>query len=641
MGYKGESGEPLYEAALNDDVEKLRLLVQMGTDVNVCDFDGRTALHKAAAAGKLRAVQFLVQRGAKILCKDRWGQVPLQYAKENRHVDIAHFLEHSFALDSPLKRSRTLPSMVNWSSFTGGILSPVMTPKLTSKLRRDIPSPEFVRPLPVQKIQKSDKGRDAQAQKIEQLTQNEIQSRLLFTSHESRSDKSKLYEAFFVVGATKKESPAVVFRYPENSMMDLSGIADFCFPAGLDSPLIPRTTQVNANNIPMSKSPKVTRNDPPCNPPQVIHINNAQNSFVFLLTNKFGETLYCTCVVDDVLKIKPPFIKKLSRRRNQVLCYCAVTKYPLVQPFFKFLYSILDVIFYGQMINQTPDNGDTGKQILELLADTYKQDIPAPGQLLRLINCKVPMPFPNEAQQYLTQYCGQVLFQCFSEKKMLWLLSAILCEKSVLFISSSTRKLSSVVISFIPLIFPLTYVSSLIPILPNKLLSIIDAPVPYVVGMMSSAPIDEHHSLPPDLIVVDLEAPNAYHEIPTQPHVPELPNQEKLLESLPYFYRNKQLNTLADGEVSPIFGHINTYISSSLLTLQKYCITDLSNDVTVFWSDTFIEEQPERHVPFFRAFMETQMFRTYMDKRLRDYDNKRRSSTPQKIRGSGQSVKVH
>ena len=39
----------------------------------------------------------------------------------------------------------------------------------------------------------------------------------------------------------------------------------------------------------------------------------------------------------------------------------------------------LDVIFYGQMINQTPDNGDTGKQILELLADTYKQDIPAPG----------------------------------------------------------------------------------------------------------------------------------------------------------------------------------------------------------------------------------------------------------------------
>ena len=68
-------------SAANGDVSALRRFYLQGMDVSQCDYDGRTALHLAAAEGHLEVTKFLLEK-----ChvnpnpRDRWNFTPLQDA---------------------------------------------------------------------------------------------------------------------------------------------------------------------------------------------------------------------------------------------------------------------------------------------------------------------------------------------------------------------------------------------------------------------------------------------------------------------------------------------------------------------------------------------------------------------------------
>lgn len=55
------------------DLEGIRELLDSGIDVNFRDTDNRTALHIAACQGLTDVVALLLQRGAEVDPKDRWG----------------------------------------------------------------------------------------------------------------------------------------------------------------------------------------------------------------------------------------------------------------------------------------------------------------------------------------------------------------------------------------------------------------------------------------------------------------------------------------------------------------------------------------------------------------------------------------
>ena len=51
---------------------------QTGVDLDMCDYDGRTALHQAVTAGNMAVVRFLVNRAKCGLNPlDRWNSTPL------------------------------------------------------------------------------------------------------------------------------------------------------------------------------------------------------------------------------------------------------------------------------------------------------------------------------------------------------------------------------------------------------------------------------------------------------------------------------------------------------------------------------------------------------------------------------------
>jgi len=83
----------LLYSATTGDVTALRRLKGQGMKMGAKDYDGRTALHLAAAEGHLHCVQFLVQScDMSPLLQDRWGFTPLIEAHRFHHGDVVEFL---------------------------------------------------------------------------------------------------------------------------------------------------------------------------------------------------------------------------------------------------------------------------------------------------------------------------------------------------------------------------------------------------------------------------------------------------------------------------------------------------------------------------------------------------------------------
>ncbi|XP_077412003.1 60 kDa lysophospholipase isoform X2 [Vanacampus margaritifer] len=79
------------------DIEALETLKEIGSNLCLADYDGRTPLHIAACEGNLKVVQYLLTIGATVYAKDRYGDTPLCNAVRFRHKDVVKLLRKTGA----------------------------------------------------------------------------------------------------------------------------------------------------------------------------------------------------------------------------------------------------------------------------------------------------------------------------------------------------------------------------------------------------------------------------------------------------------------------------------------------------------------------------------------------------------------
>lgn len=131
----------------------------------------------------------------------------------------------------------------------------------------------------------------------------------------------------------------VLFRFPPDGAALPEGVADFCFPDGVEPRRLERTPSMSALN-------------------EVVygqrHLRAPEQSFVFVLRSAGdGSPLYGVCVYVHELVDRPPALlgRGTSRRAPTVSrhltcaprCYCLLTRVPIFDLHFEVLHAVLDM----------------------------------------------------------------------------------------------------------------------------------------------------------------------------------------------------------------------------------------------------------------------------------------------------------
>ncbi|KAK9118097.1 hypothetical protein Scep_016190 [Stephania cephalantha] len=88
-----DGGNCLCLAVAKGDSDFLKRLLSNGVDPNSRDYDHRTPLHVAAAEGLYLMAKLLLEAGASVFLKDRWGRTPLDEARSSGNNKLIELLE--------------------------------------------------------------------------------------------------------------------------------------------------------------------------------------------------------------------------------------------------------------------------------------------------------------------------------------------------------------------------------------------------------------------------------------------------------------------------------------------------------------------------------------------------------------------
>lgn len=86
-------------AATYGDLDEIQRVEARGVDLNIANYDGRTALHLASAEGHLDIVKYLVEKKVTVNPRDRWNGTPLTEAKREGFTQISEYLQANGGID--------------------------------------------------------------------------------------------------------------------------------------------------------------------------------------------------------------------------------------------------------------------------------------------------------------------------------------------------------------------------------------------------------------------------------------------------------------------------------------------------------------------------------------------------------------
>lgn len=213
---------------------------------------------------------------------------------------------------------------------------------------------------------------------------------------------------------------------------------------------------------------------------------------------------------------------------------------------------------------------------------------------------------------------------------ILALVAGVLLEKQVVVTCPNLGVLSAIVLSLISIIQPFEWHSLLLPILPEKLLDFLDAPVPFLVGIQQK-PVDFLRKTN-NLVYIDvfkdqrktcdlplLPEHNILHERLRPIHARLV--CEKSIAQRQHVYKFSESQAEAAMEFKEV---MRRYMDSLCAEMRLNTITSVqsNNDrVSILLKDSFIDSFPEMDQPFMKLFIETQMFSVLSDSRLSSFEH--------------------
>ncbi|KAI7734858.1 hypothetical protein M8C21_008796 [Ambrosia artemisiifolia] len=224
----------------------------------------------------------------------------------------------------------------------------------------------------------------------------------------------------------------------------------------------------------------------------------------------------------------------------------------------------------------------------------------------------------------LSNWTTITICRALSLQNILSLLAAVLLEKQVIITSPNLGVLSATVLSLIPLILPFEWQSLFLPVLPGKMFDFLDAPVPFVVGILHK-PVNKMKSN--NLVHVNL----ADNQVEMS-SLPALPKQKELMNRLGPLHARLSSDKIAARKhpvhrcnkwqieaATQFSASMRQHLESLCSNLSNHTITSVQCDndrVSLLLKESYIDSFPYRDRQFIREFVDTQMFTVLSDTRL-------------------------
>jgi hypothetical protein len=162
-------------------------------------------------------------------------------------------------------------------------------------------------------------------------------------------------------------------------------------------------------------------------------------------------------------------------------CLCIISQWPFVSAYKKFLCHIYRLSLTPCYIP------------LERYICNFVDEIPLPpsgkmevSYFIGTETVHFTRPPCNEPQVWSMNMFLQPLFECLSFQNIISIITAILSERQIVFVSSQYSLLTLTAEAILSFIFPLKWTHVYIPILPKQLLGVLAAPLPFLVGIHTS-----------------------------------------------------------------------------------------------------------------------------------------------------------
>ena len=87
-----DANNSFFEACEEGDLEKAKLLIEKGTNIEAKDNDGNNPLIYASCYGRIEIVKYLIEKGADIEAKGNYGYTPLIVASCYGYIEVVKYL---------------------------------------------------------------------------------------------------------------------------------------------------------------------------------------------------------------------------------------------------------------------------------------------------------------------------------------------------------------------------------------------------------------------------------------------------------------------------------------------------------------------------------------------------------------------
>ncbi|MCO5568236.1 hypothetical protein L7F22_021932 [Adiantum nelumboides] len=297
--------------------------------------------------------------------------------------------------------------------------------------------------------------------------------------------------------------------------------------------------------------------------------------------------------------------------------------------------------------------------LLQILYEYYKHPVPARGSSLvfQPLEHLPPLKFTRAASETSTLLGGKIIdpklcrtsldmvevqsaltaaeeavaisfwsiatvCRVLSLENVVTLFTSVLLERQIVIVCPNLGVLSAVVLSTIPLIRPFQWQSLMLPILPNQMLDFLDAPVPYVVGVLQKS--SALRSKSSSVVVFNIQRDKV-----SMPSTPLLPHQRELISALEPFHtrlaaegeygRRHPVHIYNDAQcqaAESFLAVLRSYLESLCRNLRSHTITNVqsNNDkVSLLLKDSFVEDFESKDQAFMKLFVDTQLFSVHTD----------------------------